>query len=165
MTPIRAIKSWYMSLDGELQMDIAYMFVSLTLGDCQFSPAAAVRRLLQWFDLRSAGSEHEDALAAVVFRASFEYLFSDRFTSDSWTFPEQLFKDLIRQASEGKEASKIAPTAFRLLRNIPHRKLKWREAGESWNALVESVLNNDALKRWTQEQFLASNFGPTQDHN
>ncbi|WP_271672958.1 hypothetical protein [Bradyrhizobium sp. CCBAU 51627] len=84
------------------------MFVSLTLGDCQFSPAAAVRRLLQWFDLRSAGSEHEDALAAVVVRASFEYMFADRFTGAGWTFPEQLFKDVIRGAAEGKEASKIA---------------------------------------------------------
>ncbi|QOZ11920.1 hypothetical protein [Bradyrhizobium sp. CCBAU 51765] len=163
MTPIEAIKRWYVSLDDELQTDIAYMFVSLTLGDCQFSPAAAVRRLLQWFDLRSAGSEHEGALAAVVFRASFEYMFADRFTGAGWTFPEQLFKEVIREAAEGKEASKIATTAFRLLRNIPDRKMKWRQAGENWNALVNSVLNDDALKQWTHDQFLASDFGPTQD--
>ncbi|WP_407185381.1 hypothetical protein [Bradyrhizobium centrosematis] len=162
MTPVKAIKRWYAALDDELQTDIAYMFVSLTLGDCQLSPAAAVRRLLQWFDLRSAGSEHEDALAAVVFRASFEYIFADRFTDASWTFPEQLFKDLIREAAEGKEASKIAMKAFRLLRTIPDRKAKWKEAGENWKALVNSVLNDDALKQWTQEKFLASAFGPTQ---
>ncbi|TFV48318.1 hypothetical protein [Bradyrhizobium niftali] len=163
MTPIEAIKRWYVSLDDELQSDIAYMFVSLTLGDCQFSPAAAVRRLLQWFDLRSAGTEYEDALAAVVFRASFEYTFADRFTAAGWTFPEQLFKDVIREAAEGKEASKFATTAFRLLRNIPDRKTKWREAGENWNALVNSVLNDDALKQWTHDQFLASDFRPTED--
>ncbi|MBB4383460.1 hypothetical protein [Bradyrhizobium sp. SBR1B] len=162
MAPIEAIKRWYVSLDDELQTDIAYMFVSLTLGDCQFSPAAAIPRLLHWFDLRSAGSEYEDALAAVVFRASFEYMFADRFTGASWTFPEQLFKDLIRESAEGKEANKMATTAFRLLRTIPERKAKWREAGENWNALVNSVLNDDALKQWTQEQFMASNFGPTQ---
>lgn len=68
MSPIQAIKDWYVSLDNELQSDIAYMFVSLTLGDRQFAPAAAVRRLLQWFDVRSEGTEHEDALAAVTFR-------------------------------------------------------------------------------------------------
>ncbi|GAB9230617.1 hypothetical protein BDS110ZK18_85390 [Bradyrhizobium diazoefficiens] len=40
MSPIQAIKDWYVSLDNELQSDIAYMFVSLTLGDRQFAPAA-----------------------------------------------------------------------------------------------------------------------------
>lgn len=60
MSPIRAIKDWYVSLDNELQSDIAYMFVSSSLGDRQFAPPAAVRRLLQWFDVRSAGTEHED---------------------------------------------------------------------------------------------------------
>lgn len=90
-------------------------------------------------------------------------MFADRFTGAGWTFPEQLFKDVIREAAEGKEASKIATTAFRLLRNIPDRKTKWREAGENWNALVNSVLNDDALKQWTHDKFLASNFGPTED--
>lgn len=28
MSPIQAIKDWYVSLDNELQSDIAYMFVS-----------------------------------------------------------------------------------------------------------------------------------------
>ncbi|MCA1510449.1 hypothetical protein [Bradyrhizobium sp. NBAIM01] len=163
MTPTEAIKHWYVSLDDELQSDIGYMFVSLTLGDCQCSPAAAVQRLLQWFDLRSAGTEHEDALAAVVFRASFEYMFADRFIAAGWIFPEQLFKDVIREAAEEKEASKIATRAFRLLRTLPDRKTKWREAGENWNALVNSMLNHDALKQWTHEQFLTSGFGSAQD--
>ncbi|MGY3470338.1 hypothetical protein ACVW0I_007209 [Bradyrhizobium sp. LM6.11] len=92
MTPIQAIKDWYVSLDDELQSDIAYMFVSLTLGDRQFAPAAAVRRLLQWFDERSAGTEHEDALAAVMFHASFEYIFAGRVTGAGWIFPEQMFQ-------------------------------------------------------------------------
>ncbi|KYK44207.1 hypothetical protein A1D31_37395 [Bradyrhizobium liaoningense] len=161
MTPIEAIKHWYVSLDDELQADIAYMFVSLTLGDCQYSPAAAVRRLLQWFDLRSAGTEYEDALAAVVFRASFEYMFADRFTGAGWTFPEQVLKHVIREAAEGKEASNFATRVFQLLRNFPDRKTKWREAGENWNVLVNSLLNDDALKEWTYERFLASDFGPT----
>ncbi|MDA9534735.1 hypothetical protein CO683_40635 [Bradyrhizobium ottawaense] len=163
MSPIQAIKDWYVSLDKELQSDIAYMFVSLTLGDRQVAPAAAVRRLLQWFDVRSAGTEHEDALAAVTFRASFEYLFADRFTSAGWIFPEQMFKDVIREAAEGKEASKIATSAFRLLRDLPDRKTKWKEAGDRWNALINSTLNDDALRQWTQDQFLASDFGLTQD--
>ncbi|UPJ63646.1 hypothetical protein [Bradyrhizobium sp. 191] len=163
MTPIQAIKDWYVSLDDELQSDIAYMFVSLPLGDRQFAPAAAVRRLLQWFDVRSAGTEHEDALAAVMFRASFEYIFAGRFTGAGWIFPEQMFKDVIREAAEGKEASKIATSAFQLLRNFPDRKTKWNEARKNWNALVNSALNDDALRQWTQDQFLASDFGPTQD--
>ncbi|MGY3288858.1 hypothetical protein ACVWWP_001925 [Bradyrhizobium sp. LM3.6] len=139
------------------------MFVSLTLGDRQFAPAAAVRRLLQWFDERSAGTEHEDALAAVMFHASFEYIFAGRVTGAGWIFPEQMFKDVIREAAEGKEASKIATNAFQLLRNLPDRKTKWKEAGKNWNALVNSALNDDALRQWTQDQFLASEFGPTQD--
>ncbi|MGY4501117.1 putative NAD(P)/FAD-binding protein YdhS [Bradyrhizobium sp. GM24.11] len=163
MTPIQAIKDWYVSLDDELQSDIAYMFVFLTLGDRQFAPAAAVRRLLQWFDACSAGTEHEDALAAVMFRASFEYIFAGRFTGAGWIFPEQMFKDVIREAAEGKEASKIATSAFQLLRNFPDRKTKWKEAGKNWNALVNSALNDDALRPWTQDQFLVSDFGPTQD--
>lgn len=59
-----------------------------------------------------------------------------------------------------KTAAMVRPAQ---LRNIPDRKTKWREAGENWNAFVNSVLNDDALKQWTQEQFLASVFGPTQD--
>lgn len=163
MSPIRAIKDWYVSLDNELQSDIAYMFVSSSLGDRQFAPPAAVRRLLQWFDVRSAGTEHEDALAAVTFRASLEYMFSDRFTGAGWILPEQLFKEVIREAAESKGSSKFAVNAFQLLRNIPDRKTKWKEAGETWNALVSSTLNDDALRRWTQEQFLESDFGWTQD--
>ncbi|MGY3470339.1 hypothetical protein ACVW0I_007210 [Bradyrhizobium sp. LM6.11] len=70
---------------------------------------------------------------------------------------------MIREAAEGKEASKIATNAFQLLRNLPDRKTKWKEAGKNWNALVNSALNDDALRQWTQDQFLASEFGPTQD--
>ncbi|MCA1360818.1 hypothetical protein I6F14_10285 [Bradyrhizobium sp. IC3069] len=162
MSPIEAIKHWYLSLDDELQSDIAYMFVSLTLGDREFAPAAAVRRLLQWFDVRSAGTEHEDALGAVAFRASFEYIFADRFTGAGWIFPEQVF-DVIRDAAEDKEPSKIATSAFRLLRTLPDRRVKWKEAGEKWNALVSSRLNDDALRQWTQDRFRASEFGLTQD--
>ena len=163
MSPIQAIKDWYVSLDNELQSDIAYMFVSLTLGDRQFAPAAAVRRLLQWFDVRSEGTEHEDALAAVTFRASFEYIFAERFMGAGWIFPEQTFTDVIREAAEGKEASKIATNAFRLLRSLPDRRTKWKEAGENWNALFNSTINDDALRQWTQDQFLASDYGPAQD--
>ncbi|WP_245162779.1 hypothetical protein [Bradyrhizobium vignae] len=47
------------------------------------------------------------ALAAVVFRASFEYMFADRFTAAGWTIPEQLFKDVIREAAEGKEGKQV----------------------------------------------------------
>ncbi|WFU42142.1 hypothetical protein QA640_06560 [Bradyrhizobium sp. CB82] len=74
-----------------------------------------------------------------------------------------MFKDAIREAAEGKEASKIATSAFRLLRDLPDRKTKWKEAGNNWNALVNSTLNDDALRQWTQDQFLANDFGPRQD--
>lgn len=110
-----------------------------------------------------AQAQNTRTLAAVTFRASLEYMFADRLTGAGWILPEQLFKEVIREAAESKGSSKFAVNAFQLLRNIPDRKTKWKEAGETWNALVSSTLNDDALRRWTQEQFLESDFGWTQD--
>lgn len=155
-SPIQVIKDWYVSLDDELQTDIAYMLVHLMLGEQTFDSDALVPRLLGWFDERGAGSPYPVAVAAVMFRSSFEYLFADRFTGAGWVGPEQMFKGVIREAASDKEgeadASKIAPSAFRMLRNLPERKAKWKDAGDKWNALVSSSLNDDALREWTRIQ-------------
>jgi hypothetical protein len=158
MSPLEAIRNWYVALDDELQKDIAFMFVALALGEREFGESP-VPRFLKWFDERMGRTHNENAAGAVIFRSLFEYLFSDRFTEEGWVRPDQLLKGALREAAGDQKgespASRIASSAFRLARSLPERKAKWMAAGAEWKGLVGSRLNDNALREWTKQEFLS----------
>ncbi|NUU44377.1 hypothetical protein [Tardiphaga robiniae] len=151
MSPIVSIKNWYLSLEQELQADIGYFFSTTILNEDGFDNPSD--RVIKWLDAVAVSQTYHQVGAAVTFRAFISYFISDRFREDGWATPERLFKSVIQEASEDKTrestASRLAPSAFRMLRNLPDRKAKWIEAGQAWKVLLDSTLSDAAFNDYT----------------
>jgi hypothetical protein len=156
MSPMAAISEWLSQQDVDIQHEIARYTLMLIqdysdLGDFAVKEDdELLADLFEW--LKDSNTWKVRALGkAITFRTCFEHVFSNKFTPELWAESKRF---MLSVASEGasdseSDAAKVAPSAFRELKNIPERQKQWIAIGKSWTALADEHLTRDALASWS----------------
>ncbi|WP_027556317.1 hypothetical protein [Bradyrhizobium sp. Cp5.3] len=157
MTPLQTISDWFEKQHAQVQGEItAGMALLLDFDDADFLPLDSEEQrefFRQW--LSEVGLPAYAVVGrALTFRACFEYFAESRFSEASWKQSEELFREALEETKGNphSDAARFAPTAQRLLDEMPARRSRWIEGRQSWRGLADGSLTPDALRKWVTSQ-------------
>ncbi|WP_284274312.1 hypothetical protein [Bradyrhizobium iriomotense] len=157
MTPLQTISDWFEKQHAQIQGEItAGIALLLDFDDADFLALDNEEQgefIRQW--LSEVGLPTYAVVGrALTFRACFEYFAEFRFTEVWWKQSEELFREALEETKGNphSDAARFAPTAQRLLDDMPARKSRWIEVRQSWRELADGSLTPSALRKWVTSQ-------------
>ncbi|HLH92908.1 MAG TPA: hypothetical protein VKX28_31165 [Xanthobacteraceae bacterium] len=154
-SPTAAIVAWLRGQDAEIQAEIADLMLMVMRDDFIDLATNDVDTVVTLIDsLEADAPTYRVVGKAVIFRSVFDFLFAKRFTDAGWVDSEEMLRSAIKEGSSDhdSDAAKIAPSAFRMLRGLPGRRESWKAIGESYSALVQEYLTDEAIGTWQLQQ-------------
>ena len=150
-SPLAAIARWVRAQDEAIQDEIAGLLAFLMFEEDGYLASIEKQReaMLTW--LNYEGLSFRTIGRALMFKSCLEHACRKRFSEEGWEENAETFRSVISEGSSDHEsdAAQIAPSAFRMLRQLPERKEAWLAVGRTWDELMQEHLSEEALNTWS----------------
>lgn len=158
LNPVTELLEWIKKQDHEIQAEIAFLMSAEHPSFDFYGLPLETENQIQTFCSKIeefSGSEVGNGGFVVAFRAIFDFtIVRRRGTIDGWRQPEAAMQAILESNDPG-QPPRIKETAQKMLNELPARREKWIAICNSWKELKDSVLSDEAIEAWENDNVLA----------